>query len=84
MLPDQRVVFIRHAVDFRSPVSVVGIVVRDMGASLKFHRLLGLDIPEGVGNEPHAEMITPSGLYVAWEGVTFRDRAAKVVPRLFV
>ena len=59
MLPDQRLVFIRHAADFRSPVSLVGIVVRDMRASLKLYRLLGLDIPEGVEDEPHTVKVVP-------------------------
>ena len=46
---------------------LVGIVVRDMRASLEFYRRLGLDIPEGAENEPHAEATTPSGLRVAWD-----------------
>jgi hypothetical protein len=83
MIPDQRVAFIRHAADFRSTGSVVGIVVRDIGASLESYRLLGLDIPDGDSDEPHDETTTPSGLRVTWERVmflTFRDRTAKVVP----
>ena len=59
MLPDQRLVFIRHAADFCSPISLVGIVVRDMRVSLEFYRLLGLDIPEGVEDEPHAVKVVP-------------------------
>jgi catechol 2,3-dioxygenase-like lactoylglutathione lyase family enzyme len=48
-------------------LDLVGIVVRDMGASLEFYRRLGLDIPEGAEDEPHAEATTPSGLRVAWD-----------------
>lgn len=48
-------------------LDLVGIVVRDMGASLEFYRRLGLDIPEGAEAEPHAEATTPSGLRVAWD-----------------
>src|SRR5215210_5072754 len=54
MLPEQRLVFIRHAANFRSPVSLVGIGVRDMRASLEVYRLLGLEIPEVVEDEPDA------------------------------
>jgi len=45
----------------------VGIVVRDMRTSLEFYRRLGLDIPEGAEDEPHAEATTPSGLRLVWD-----------------
>jgi len=48
-------------------LDLVGIVVRDMRASLEFYRRLGLDIPDGAEEEPHAEATTPSGLRVAWD-----------------
>lgn len=54
-------------VDLR--LDLVGIVVRDMKASLGFYRRLGLDIPEGAEEEPHAEATTPSGLRIAWDTV---------------
>jgi catechol 2,3-dioxygenase-like lactoylglutathione lyase family enzyme len=54
-------------VDLR--LDLVGIVVHDMKASLDFYRRLGLDIPEGAEEEPHAEATTPSGLRVAWDTV---------------
>jgi catechol 2,3-dioxygenase-like lactoylglutathione lyase family enzyme len=50
-------------------LDLVGIVVRDMRASLEFYRRLGLDIPEGDENEPHIEATTPSGLRIAWDTV---------------
>jgi catechol 2,3-dioxygenase-like lactoylglutathione lyase family enzyme len=52
-------------VDLR--LDLVGIVARDMRASLEFYRRLGLDIPEGAEDEPHAEVTTPSGLRIAWD-----------------
>lgn len=52
-------------VDLR--LDLVGIVARDMRASLDFYRRLGLDIPEAAEDEPHAEATTPSGLRVAWD-----------------
>jgi catechol 2,3-dioxygenase-like lactoylglutathione lyase family enzyme len=48
-------------------LDLVGIVVRDMRASLAFYRRLGLDIPDGAEEEPHAEARTPSGFRVAWD-----------------
>ncbi|HZY10700.1 MAG TPA: VOC family protein [Bacteroidota bacterium] len=46
---------------------MVGIIVRDMPAALRFYRLLGLAIPENVENEPHVEVITPNGYRIAWD-----------------
>ena len=40
---------------------MVGMVVRDMSATLRFYRLLDLAIPEGVEGEPYVEVITPNG-----------------------
>ena len=48
-------------------LDLVGIVARDMADSLSFYRLLGLEIPEGVENEPHVEFVTASGLRLAWD-----------------
>ncbi len=48
-------------------LDLVGIVTRDMRASLTFYRRLGLDAPEGAEDEPHAEATTPGGLRVAWD-----------------
>jgi uncharacterized glyoxalase superfamily protein PhnB len=45
---------------------MVGYVVKDMAATLRFYRLLGLAIPEGVEGEPFAEVITPNGYRLSW------------------
>jgi catechol 2,3-dioxygenase-like lactoylglutathione lyase family enzyme len=45
----------------------VGMVVRDMVASLKFYRLLGLDIPAGAETEAHVEYSPVPGFRVAWD-----------------
>jgi catechol 2,3-dioxygenase-like lactoylglutathione lyase family enzyme len=45
---------------------MVGYVVADMGAALRFYRLLGLAIPEGVEGEPFVEVITPNGYRLSW------------------
>ena len=40
----------------------LGIIVADMEQSLSFYRLLGLDIPAGVGSEGHVELNLARGL----------------------
>src|SRR5437763_2811495 len=47
-------------------IDMVGLTVRDMTASLKFYRLLGIDIPEGVEGEPFVEATTPNGYRISW------------------
>ncbi|WP_043729902.1 VOC family protein [Nocardia asiatica] len=46
-------------------LDVIGIVVRDMAASIAFYRRLGLDIPQGSEQEGHAEAALPNGLRLA-------------------
>ncbi len=46
---------------------MIGIVVSDMTAALRFYRLLELDIPTGVEGEPHVEVTTPNGYRIAWD-----------------
>lgn len=46
---------------------MLGIAVSNMGASLRFYRLLGLAIPEGVEGEGHVEAVTPNGYRIAWD-----------------
>lgn len=48
-------------------LDLVGIVTRDMRASLAFYRRLGLDVPEESEEQPHVETATPGGLRVAWD-----------------
>ena len=45
---------------------LLGIVVKDMAAALKFYRLLGLDIPNEMDDQQHVEFRTPTGFRVAW------------------
>lgn len=47
--------------------AVIAIVVKDMAASLAFYRLLGLEIPAGVENEPHVETTAANGCRIAWD-----------------
>ncbi|HWG83873.1 MAG TPA: VOC family protein [Deinococcales bacterium] len=48
-------------------LDLVGLVVRDMAASLRFYRALGLDIPREADGEAHVEWRTASGLRLAWD-----------------
>ena len=45
----------------------IGIVTRDLTASLAFYRVLGLDIPEDAESAPHVEVVLPSGMKLAWD-----------------
>lgn len=45
---------------------MVGMVVRDMEATLRFYRLLDLAIPDGVAGESFVEVITPNGYRISW------------------
>lgn len=45
----------------------IGIATADLGASLAFYRLLGLDIPEGAEDQPHVEAQLPGGLRLLWD-----------------
>ena len=46
---------------------MVGMVVAEMSAALRFYRLIGLDIPAGAEAESHVEVITPNGYRLAWD-----------------
>ena len=48
---------------------LIGIVVRDMSAALRFYRLLGLDIPPGQDADPHVEVTLPNGFRIAWDSL---------------
>jgi catechol 2,3-dioxygenase-like lactoylglutathione lyase family enzyme len=47
---------------FEAKLDAIGIVVADMGRALAFYRLLGLDVPPGAEDAPHAELPLPGGL----------------------
>lgn len=42
-------------------LNAIGIVVSDMGRSIRFYRLLGLDVPETPG-EGHVDTFLPNGV----------------------
>ena len=48
---------------------LVGIVVSNMAASLRFYRLLGLDIPPNIESEQHVEVTLANGFRIAWDNL---------------
>jgi predicted lactoylglutathione lyase len=54
-------------------LSMVGLMVRDMAASLAFYRRLGLEIPDGAETQPFVQKRMESGVTIFWDTV-FADR----------
>ncbi|HUF37538.1 MAG TPA: VOC family protein [Anaerolineales bacterium] len=48
-------------------LDLIGIVVKDMAASLAFYRLLGMAVPAEMDAEGHVEFVTDGGLRIAWD-----------------
>jgi catechol 2,3-dioxygenase-like lactoylglutathione lyase family enzyme len=49
-------------------LQLVGILTEDLARSLRFYRLLGLDLPEDADGQPHVEVELP-GLRLAWDPI---------------
>ena len=47
----------------------IGIVTRDMAASLAFYRALGVDIAEGQDDAPHVDARLGDGTTLAWDTI---------------
>lgn len=47
----------------------IGIVTRDMAASLDFYRVLGAPVPAGAQTEPHVDARLTDGTTLAWDTV---------------
>ncbi|MCR8669872.1 VOC family protein [Agrococcus sp. HG114] len=48
-------------------IDAIGMVARDMPASLAFYRALGLDIPASADGEAHAEAVLAGGMRLMWD-----------------
>lgn len=48
-------------------LDAIGLIVADMGRSLDFYRLLGVEVPGDADGEPHAEASLPGGLRLMWD-----------------
>lgn len=48
-------------------LAAIGIVTRDMAESVRFYRLLGVDVPEP--ESEHLDAVLPSGVRLMWDAV---------------
>ena len=48
-------------------LDLIGVVVKDMAASLAFYRRLGLDLSPEADQQPHVEATLPGGLRLAFD-----------------
>src|SRR3954452_13156805 len=51
-------------------LNAFGIVAQDLGRSLSFYRLLGLDFPDGAEKEPHTETRLAGGVRLMFDPVS--------------
>lgn len=59
----------------------IGIVTRDMAASLAFYRALGVSIDEGQDDAPHVDAQLDNGVALAWDTIeTIRGFDPAYVP----
>ena len=47
-------------------LDMIGLVAKDLDASQRFYRQLGMEIPERDGDEPYVETTLPGGIRVSW------------------
>lgn len=47
-------------------LDMLGIVTKDMAESIRFYRLLGLEIPDPDPSEDYFEITLPNGLRLSW------------------
>ena len=67
--------------DMALRLGFIGIVTRDMAASLAFYRALGVRIDEGQDDAPHVDAVLDSGIALAWDTVdTIRTFDPAYVP----
>lgn len=50
-------------------LDMIGLVVEDIEASIRFYRLLGIEIPDPEPGSPYAEAKLPSGIRISWNQV---------------
>lgn len=50
-------------------LDMLGLVTADMSESIRFYRLLGIEIPDADPNEPYVEATLPNGLRFSWNKV---------------
>jgi hypothetical protein len=53
-------------------LSMIGLLVEDMGRSLGFYRRVGLEIPEGAEKQEHVEVEIGGGVVLFWDAAFVR------------
>ncbi len=48
---------------------MVGMAVKDMGASLRFYSLLGLEVPQDKASEDYVEVTSENGYRISWNSL---------------
>ncbi|MFF9567200.1 VOC family protein [Streptomyces sp. NPDC014685] len=48
-------------------MDAIGIVTKDLAASLAFYRRLGIDLPADAHSAPHVEATLPGGMRLMWD-----------------
>ncbi len=56
-------------------LDAIGIVSADLGASVRFYRLLGLDVPDATGD--HIDVLLPSGVRLMLDSVELAKQLDK-------
>jgi catechol 2,3-dioxygenase-like lactoylglutathione lyase family enzyme len=54
-------------------LAAIGIVTRDIAESVRFYRLLGLDVPNP-GEGPHHDVELPGGVRLMWDTVELMEQ----------
>ena len=52
-------------------MSMIGLLVEDMGRSLGFYRRLGLEVPEGAEEQDNVEVEVGGGVVLFWDAAFF-------------
>lgn len=58
----------------KATFNLVEIVVQDMAASLRFYRLLGVEIPAEADNEAHVSVALADGFGLAWDTAVLMEQ----------
>ena len=61
-------------------LSMVGLIVADMGAALEFYRRLGIDIPLGAEEKPFVQVQMESGVTIFWDTFFAKRHYPDMVP----
>ena len=55
-------------------LAAIGIASRDIAESVRFYRVLGLDVPDPEDGAPHHETTLPGGLRLMWDSLELMEQ----------